>query len=145
MADYIGAKATDAERMRELLRYANYAKVAEELGVHRATVARWAAGESVPSWAVRAVERLIVGERKETAPPDWAERLERKMDEIRANQDTIADQASRRIIEALAPPELLRAAALLRERQAELPRQGAGSPPSGASPLVPDRPEPQGQ
>lgn len=57
--------------MKDLLRYANFAKVGAELGVTRQTVARWARGESVPTWAVKQVERLILGQTKEEAAPAW--------------------------------------------------------------------------
>jgi hypothetical protein len=57
--------------MQDLLRYANYAKVAAKLKVHRATVARWAAGESVPAWAVERVEQLMGVSKAQEEPPPW--------------------------------------------------------------------------
>jgi hypothetical protein len=97
--------------MQDLLRYANYAKVGEELKVTRQTVARWAKGESVPQWATQAIERLMLGESKEAAPPEWARRLHAELlDEVRRNREetervlrAMADDLAARLLEGGEP------------------------------------------
>lgn len=71
--------STDAERMVIALRFANYTRVSEALGVTRSAVARWAKGRQVTPWNLSQVEALL--ERKEEAAPDW-ERLQRQVDAI---------------------------------------------------------------
>lgn len=94
--------------MLDLLRYANYAKVAEDLGVTRQTVARWAKGESVPIWATRQVERLIVGDRKEAPLAEQLEGLEQRLTAaIEANRELLRQALADAIVTAL-PPELFR-------------------------------------
>jgi transcriptional regulator with XRE-family HTH domain len=70
----------DASEMVELLRYARYVRVAEALGVSRNVVSQWAKGRSVTPYRLQQVRELLTGQHKEAAPPDWAERLERKLD-----------------------------------------------------------------
>jgi len=72
----------DAERMRELLRYANYAKVAAAIGVTRAAVAEWAKGRDVSPYRLHQVEELLTPGQHESAPA-WAEALaDRAVDRI---------------------------------------------------------------
>lgn len=69
----------DAARMVRALRFANYTRVAEALGVTRSAVARWARGRQVTPWNLQRVDELL-GQQKEAAP-DW-ERLMRTVDAI---------------------------------------------------------------
>lgn len=66
-----------AERMAVLLRYANYQKVGDALGVGRAAVQKWAKGKNVGAHQLEQVERLFAKpwETHEEAAPPWAERL----------------------------------------------------------------------
>lgn len=50
---------TEAERMGELLQYANLAKVASALNVSRQSVADWARGKNVTPFRLRQVEDLL--------------------------------------------------------------------------------------
>lgn len=82
---------TDATRMRELLRYANYAKVAEALGVSRSSVAEWAKGRDVSPYRLRQVESLLIPEHEETPRPEWAEGLEAQMSQVTTKIDAFAE------------------------------------------------------
>lgn len=65
---------TDAERMAELMRYANAAAVGKALGVSRQTAAQWAKGLDVNPTRLRQVEDLL----RPSGPddlPDWVKRL----------------------------------------------------------------------
>jgi transcriptional regulator with XRE-family HTH domain len=53
------ASVTDADEMRELLTYANLAKVGKALGVSRNTVSEWANGHNVSPMRVRQVRDLL--------------------------------------------------------------------------------------
>ena len=76
---------SDAERAVAMLRYANYAKVAEALLVSRASVADWAKGKSVTPYRVRQLEQLLRPDlqAQQERPPAWAEGLEGRIaDEV---------------------------------------------------------------
>lgn len=64
----------DGERAKGLLKLANYARVAEVLGVSRASVAPWAKGQQVTPWQLRRLQELL-GRNDESAPPEWARRM----------------------------------------------------------------------
>jgi len=65
--------------MVRLLRFANYTRVAEALGVHRSAVSKWAKGRQVTPWNLSQVEALL-GQQHQTKP-DWA-RLMQTVDAI---------------------------------------------------------------
>ena len=91
-------------------------------------VRRWVTGDTpMPGWARRAIDQLM-GTTKEAAEPEWVQRLEARLIDLRANQDRVAKLATQRAIEALAPPDLQRAADLHNERIEELRRQRAEDP-----------------
>jgi DNA-binding XRE family transcriptional regulator len=103
-----------------LLKYANREAVAQALtergySVSRATVNRWARGKEMPDIAARMIAELFQHPTTETAPPEWARRLA---------QDTALS-----VIEALAPPEVQRAAA------AVIARLEGTQPPTDEVPL----------
>ena len=85
--------SADAERMVTALRFANYSRIAEELGVTRSAVARWAKGRQVTPWNLSQVEGLL-GQREEAAPPEWAERLMRTVDRIAAKLEVSEERAA---------------------------------------------------
>jgi transcriptional regulator with XRE-family HTH domain len=60
------------ERMKELLEYANYQRVATALGVSRTAVWRWARGEAVTPGALNRVQSLLRPDTKEEAAPEGA-------------------------------------------------------------------------
>ena len=135
---------SDGDRARALLAYANYAKVATALLVSRAAVADWAKGRSVTPYRLRQLEQLLRPDlqTKEAAPPEWAERLEQKVDAIYERQNTVAATASRQVIEALADPERLawveRLAAMIQGASPSTSSEGSDDPrdteaPGGAS------------
>ena len=64
----------EGERAASLLKLANYARVAEVLGVSRASVARWAKGDQVTPWQLERLQKLL-GRNENDAPPEWARRL----------------------------------------------------------------------
>jgi transcriptional regulator with XRE-family HTH domain len=66
-----GMNADDRVRteLQRLMRYANAAKVADALGVSRATAARWARGESGDPLALQGVRRLFGLDTQKEAPP----------------------------------------------------------------------------
>ena len=64
--------------MTALLRYANFRKVGDALGVTRQTVSRWARGDAITPYQERRLRELLD---EETAAPEW-ERLEAKVDAI---------------------------------------------------------------
>ena len=69
-----------AERMAVLLRYANYQKVGDALGVGRAAVQKWAKGRNVGPYQLEQVERLFgepFGTTKDALPSDWEGRFEK--------------------------------------------------------------------
>lgn len=131
---------SDGDRARALLTYANYAKVATALLVSRAAVADWAKGKSVTPYRLRQLEQLLRPDlqTKEAAPPEWAERLEAKVDAIYARQTEVADSASRHVIEALADPERLewveRLAAMIRAESATPSSEASDDPPGTGVP-----------
>ena len=82
----------------------------------RQTLKRWRDAGIPPDRledVLDAVAGILPNTTKEAAPPEWAERLIRKVDSIYARQDTIlerqiemARRASRSVIEALGSPEI---------------------------------------
>ena len=92
-----------------MLRYANYAKVAEALLVSRASVADWAKGKSVTPYRVRQLEQLLRPDlqAQQERPPAWAEGL--------------VDDAIARTVRLLGGPEYPAALELLRERLEGIP------------------------
>lgn len=94
---------TDAERMRELLRYANYAKVAGALGVSRTSVAAWAKGRDVSPFRLRQVEGLLLPEREEAPTPEWAQGLREDVAAIRSGveSEAIGLAALRAVLESI--------------------------------------------
>ena len=100
---------SDAERAVAMLRYANYAKVAEALLVSRASVADWAKGKSVTPYRVRQLEQLLRPDlqAQQESPPAWAEGL--------------VDDAIARTVRLLGGPEYPAALELLRERLEGIP------------------------
>jgi hypothetical protein len=73
------------------------------------TLRSWIQNDSAPE-SLRAYVSEVLLERKEAAPPWWAERLQQRLDEIYESQQRLAQSASRDVIEALAPDELRQAA-----------------------------------
>jgi hypothetical protein len=73
------------------------------------TLRSWIQNDSAPD-ALRLFVSEVLLERKEAAPPWWAERLLQRLDEIYESQQQLAQSASRDVIEALAPDELRQAA-----------------------------------
>lgn len=106
----------DAARMVRALRFANYTRVGESLGVTRSAVARWAKGRQVTPWNLQQVEQLL-GEQKEAPRPDWAEELLVGIAAIRQSQEASSD--------------LLAALAAVRSRppRSDGGREGDHSPP----------------
>lgn len=129
-----------AERMAALLRYANYQKVGDALGVGRAAVQKWAKGRNVGAYQLQQVERLFgepFGGHDEAAPPEWARRLDVKVDAVLANQGRLA-LLIQQPPSTMKPDERL-AVQYLRELLASIPLppaegfpEGDGSPDQGA-------------
>lgn len=109
-------------RVHDVLRWANRRAVAEEVTrrgyrVSGETLNRWVRdGKEFPAIVERIVFDLFtIGEpQTEAAPPDWAERLEAKVDAIHTRQDTImsgqravASEAVAALTKALTPLERL--------------------------------------
>lgn len=65
---------SDADEMRALLAYANYAKVGRALDVTKATVSKWAKGEGVNPRRLEQVRNLIRPLEPEPVP-QWVERV----------------------------------------------------------------------
>jgi hypothetical protein len=65
----------EADEMRDLLTYANYAKVGRALGVTKTTVSKWARGEDVNPRRLMQVRDLLRPQPAEEPAPAWAERL----------------------------------------------------------------------
>lgn len=63
------------EEMVDLLRYANYSRVAKALNVSKNAVSEWAHGRDVSPYRVRQVRDLLRPPQPEPQPPEWAERL----------------------------------------------------------------------
>jgi hypothetical protein len=80
--------------------------------VSERTVQRWKAGVTKPKpQDIRAIRHLLdVETQRSAAPPHWAERLIEMVDQVYQTQVELADAASRRVIEALAPDDLRQAA-----------------------------------
>lgn len=66
---------TDADEMKALLTYANYAKVGRALGVSKTIVAEWAKGEKVNPHRLQQVRDLIRPPAASEGPPSWVKRL----------------------------------------------------------------------
>ena len=137
---------SDRAEMQRLLAFANFSKVGEAVGVKRAAVANWAAGRHVTPARLKQVRALYglpaasQGTTKEAASPEWAKRLQAKVDSILANQGRLA-LLIRQPPVTVKPDERL-AVQYLRELLAGIPQQpvedspeGDGSPDRGA----PDR------
>lgn len=91
---------TDADRMVELLQYANLRKVADALGVSRQTTAQWARGRDVNPLRLSQVEQLLRPAPAQPEPPAWATSLAAEM----AQQRLLLEQmAARRTAEHGAP------------------------------------------
>jgi hypothetical protein len=110
--------------------------------VSERTVQRWKSGTTKPKpQDIRAI-RALVGSldiQKEAAPPDWAERLEAKVDSILERQDVVGETYARQVIEALATPELMewqqriaKYLAALPSPSDEAPADSGGAPAPGA-------------
>jgi hypothetical protein len=139
---------SDVERLLTLVNGAALHKALREqgVGVSYRTVARWigATPSAQPPADLVPVLEAVFGIQKEAEPPDWATRLEAKVDSIHARQDTImerqaemADSASRQVIEVLGSPELLEWAQRIGERTAAPPSQsgeGSGGRSGGSVP-----------
>jgi predicted GTPase len=128
-----------------VLTYANRAAVARALtergySVSKMQVNRWAGGAEMPTIAARMILELFLhgpDMPKEAAPPEWAERLEAKVDSILANQNVVGETYARQVIEALGSPDLLEWAQRIGERTAVPPSQsdeGSGDRSGGAAP-----------
>lgn len=122
---------TDAERARTLLTYTNYQKVADALHVSRAAVADWAKGRSVTPYRVRQLEQLLRPDLQleETAPPEWARRLQAEM---------VLQVAG--LIRAVAPTERLSAIDVMARQLQDVveERQRQADAPSGQEDPAPD-------
>jgi hypothetical protein len=97
------------------------------------TLRSWIQNDSAPD-ALRLFVSEVLLERKEAAPPWWAERLLQRLDEIYESQQQLAQSASRDVIEALAPDELRQAAMEADARIAaelEQSRRRSGEPTEG--------------
>jgi hypothetical protein len=96
--------------------------------VSERTAQRWKKGETQPKpQDVRAILALL-GTTKEAAPPEWAERLQERVDSIYERQIQVGQDMAGKVIEALAPLERLQAVEQLAEWLATLP------PPSSEAP-----------
>jgi hypothetical protein len=96
--------------------------------VSERTAQRWKKGETQPKpQDVRAILALL-GTTKEAAPPEWAERLQERVDSIYERQIQVGQDMAGKVIEALAPLERLQAVEQLAEWLATLP------PPSDVDP-----------
>jgi hypothetical protein len=94
----------------------------------------WWIHNDAPPEALRVFVSEVVLQRKEAAPPEWAERLQERLDQIAEAQESLAQAAKREVIEALGP-------ALHQEMGAELdallgrdlrqPQQHGGEPVGG--------------
>jgi transcriptional regulator with XRE-family HTH domain len=92
---------TEVEEMVDLLRYANYRKVADALRVSKTAVSNWARGRDVNPLRVRQVRDLLRPETaREAAPPEWAERLQAQVEAIAGGLPTEAyiDRAKGEVI-----------------------------------------------
>ena len=140
------------EQLINLLRYANKTAVGEALGVSAQTVINWSEGKH-PSQTrldqIRALYGLPVaspGTTKEAAEPEWVQRLEDRLIELRENQDRVAQEAAAGVVTALTPPVREQWAARIEARLADIPTQSdeapAGSPDTeGLGDEVPQGPK----
>ena len=84
--------ASEGDRAKALLTYANYAKVAAALQVSRTAVAEWAKGQSVTPYRLRQLEQLLRPDLQieEPPPPEWARAMHAELVEmILANRETV--------------------------------------------------------
>jgi hypothetical protein len=132
---------SDVNRLLMLVNGAALHKALREqgVGVSYRTVARWigATPSAQPPAELMPVLEAVFGITKEAAPPDWAERLEAKVDSILANQNVVGETYARQVIEALGSPDLLEWAQRIGERTAVPPSQsdeGSGGRSGGAAP-----------
>lgn len=98
--------------IHDVLHWANRTLIAEEVSrrgyrVSPETMNRWHRERAeVPAIVERIVFELFgIGGHNETAPPEWAERLEQKIDLIYESQAIVADQAVARLTRALSSGE----------------------------------------
>ena len=99
--------ASEGERAKALLTYANYAKVAAALQVSRVSVAEWAKGKSVTPYRLRQLEQLLRPDLQvaKEPQPEWAGAMEARLtDAIRDAGLTSAERAALRSIDATATP-----------------------------------------
>jgi hypothetical protein len=130
--------------MHRLLKWANKREVARELSrrgfdVSGETLNRWVRDErEFPAVVERMVLDMygIAGTTKEAAPPEWAERLQERVDSIYARQDVIMERQGKvgqdmagKVIEALAPLDRLRRVPELERRLDRLLSQLDVDPP----------------
>lgn len=102
----------EASEMVGLLRYAQYIRVAEALGVSRNIVSKWAKGRSVTPYRVRQVRELLTfgPQTKESPPPHWATGLVNDVPAIRGDVEQVVNELAilRALLEArqsgLLPP-----------------------------------------
>lgn len=102
---------TDAERMIELLQYANLQKVASALGVTRTTTSQWSRGLDVNPRRLAQVEQLLRPAAPQPEPPAWAVAL---TDEMAQQRLMLEQLAGKRTNETAAPAWWAEAAGELR-------------------------------
>ena len=122
--------------------------VVERLAGSRQTLSRWRKVGIPPDRVeevLEAVAEILPGTTKEAAPPEWAERLEAKVDRLLVGQTTVAEAMVERAITALAPADQLRQAEMLNQRLEELLRLRAEGSPEGSSAEGRDAEVPPGQ
>jgi hypothetical protein len=121
-------RTTFSALLQEVMASKGATEWSKVLDVDRTTVHKWWSGDAFPRGRqLEAIARetgrqlRFVADDEEAAPPKWAERL--------------ADETASKIIAALAPDDLMKAAALLIARLEALPPpHGDSSPDSGAAP-----------
>ena len=143
----------DAIRLElvNLLRYANKTAIASALGVSAQTVINWSEGKH-PSQTrldqVRALYGLPVasgGNEKEGAEPEWVQRLEARLIELRANQDVVARAATQNAVEALLTPEMAEWRDQIAAAMAALPMPASEATDDPADTRAQDTQAPLGQ
>lgn len=118
-------------RVHEILHWANRRAVAEEVTrrgyrVSGETLNRWVRDEKeFPAVVERIVLDLFGIEKTAPDVPRRLDEIETKLDAVLANQQQVANSATVKIIEALAPPDRLERVSRLIDRLEALP------PPSG--------------
>jgi hypothetical protein len=150
------ATVSDVNRLLTLVNGAALHKALREqgVGVSYRTVARWigATPSAKPPAELMPALEAVLGTTKEAAPPEWAERLQATVDAIHARQDQImerqgmvANGATQRLIEALAPLDRLQNSLDFLERlEEQLPPLGEGAHEESGAPGQ-DEAAPQGR